>query len=734
MQNKEKNIKHRLKESIRIKVLILFFSVLIITILFPRGEAIDSDVKVNSIWIKNDLISSIPFEILKDPVVYEREKFAAIRNVSPVFVFDLSLQKKQLDSLKSFNNELLKIIDSDEFYHDDGIGKTFLSEFAYRQFFSLRRDGVNIQNKKFLIGDIFGFAESFIKNILSKGLLNVNFTQIDKDSIAVQQDKFQILLPKWNFIDVDSANRLLAKQLYQKFNDNTEITSAVKEYINHFLTPNLIYSPELTKIATEHAVSKVSKNIGLVNENERIVAKHDRITPEIKAKIDSYRKAKGAESSFLQDLIQSVGIFIHILLLFSLLSLYLYLFRQKIFNDNSKLLLISFVILFISVNAYLVLNIEVQTPIEYLIFVPVASMILTIVFDSRVGFYSTVVCAMIVGALRGNDYALVVTNLVAGGFAAYTVRDIKNRKQIFRSFLFILIAYTVSIFAFGLERFDSVIDILGSLIFASVNSIFSPALTFGLIIFIERLFNIVTDLSLIELSSANTPILRELARNAPGTNSHSHEIALMAEAAAIAIGANPILVKTGAYYHDIGKLKEPENFVENQLNNFNIHENLDPLESTKLIVEHVNYGIQLAEQNNLPQEIIDFIPMHHGTSVINYFYEKAKTIYGEDKVNINDFRYPGPKPNTKETAILMLADACQSAVKSISQPDINRIENMINNLIQVRIDDGQLSEAPLTFKDIYLIKNAFINYLSGSLHKRIRYPNQSEMENNIQSS
>jgi len=385
----------------------------------------------------------------------------------------------------------------------------------------------------------------------------------------------------------------------------------------------------------------------------------------------------------------------------------------------------------ISLNAFLILQIEVQSPIEYLILVPVASMILTISFDSRVGFYSTVVCSMIIGGLRGNDYALMVTNLVAGGFAAYTVRDIKNRNQIFKSFLYILSAYAVSVFAFGLERFESFNQMIISLSFASTNSILSPALTFGLIIFIEKLFNITTDLSLIELASADSPLLRELARNAPGTNAHSNEIALMSEAAAIAIDANPILVRAGAFYHDIGKLKAPENFVENQLNNLNIHETIDPLKSAKLIIDHVKFGIELAKQNNLPQVIIDFIPMHHGTSVINFFYEKAKNINGIENVNIDDYRYPGPKPNTKETAILMLADACQSAVKSIGEPDTMKIENLVTNLINIRIDDGQLSDAPVTLYDITLIKGAFVNYLTGSLHKRIRYPNQNQLENNI---
>jgi putative nucleotidyltransferase with HDIG domain len=356
-------------------------------------------------------------------------------------------------------------------------------------------------------------------------------------------------------------------------------------------------------------------------------------------------------------------------------------------------------------------------------------MLLTIIFDSRIGFYSTVVCALLIGAIRGNDYALVVMNVVAGGLAAYTVRDIKNRNQIFRSFFFILVGYLLSIVAFGLESYSSTEQILFRSSFAATNSLLSPTLTFGLIIFVERIFGITTDLTLLELSDFNSPLLRNLARNAPGTFNHSMTIGAMVENAAEVIGANQILARIGAYYHDIGKLANPEGYVENQMDNNNLHEALDPLESAKLIIGHVTKGIELAKKNGIPQEVIDFIPMHHGTLVVTYFYEKAKEKYGEDQVVKDDYRYPGPKPNTKETALLMLADACESAVRAMEEPDLKKVTNMVSNLIQQRIDDGQLNEAPITLGDIDKIRGTFINILVGQHHKRIKYPKQDELEN-----
>ena len=320
-------------------------------------------------------------------------------------------------------------------------------------------------------------------------------------------------------------------------------------------------------------------------------------------------------------------------------------------------------------------------------------------------------------------------NIFAGALSAYTVRDIKNRSQIFRSFLYILIGYVVSILAFGMERYETFNNILIETAFASSNALISPVFTFGMIIFFERFFKITTDLTLLELTDFNRPLLKELAKNAPGTFTHAITVGSLVERGAQAINANPLLARVGAYYHDIGKVLNPELFVENQITNENTHENLNPKDSASLIINHVKRGVELAKKENLPQEVADFIPMHHGTLVVGYFYEKAKSVYGEENVKIGDYRYPGPKPHSKETALVMLADACESTVRSIGEPDQAKIENVINNLIKQRVDDGQLDESPLTLNDIKVIKETFLNFLIGQYHKRIRYPKQEEMEN-----
>lgn len=709
-------IKSFLRTSRRIKILIVLFTALLISLLAPKGESIESDVKVGTIWIQNDLIASKTFEIMKDPAQYEKEKKIAEQKVLPVFLRNISLEKMMIDSITSYNKYLLEQIFSNSIKN-----KTFLSDNSFQTFLKYRTKKNNLIN-------LLETSKKILMELYQKGISDFESDDLKKDSIQLRNKNIEQTILFSSLIAKDKVDEYLLYKIKASIQGNEEINSAVFEYLKNFTKPNVVFSLGLTEDAKSLAKQKVTRNIGIVNENERIIAKHDRITPETKLKIDSYRIAKGEERSFILQSLQALGVYLHILLLILPLSIYIYLFRKKIFDDNIKIVLISIVFLFISLIAFLINSINTTTPIEFLILLPVASMLLTIIFDSRVGFYSNVALALIVGALRGNDYSFAVANIIAGGLAAYTVRDIKNRTQIFRSFLYILVGYSLSVIAFGFERYQPLPEILLSLAFVTSNALISPVLTYGLIIFFERIFNITTDLTLLELTDLNRPLLKELSKNAPGTFSHSISMGTLAETTAEAIGANPILARVGAYYHDIGKLIEPEIFVENQIDSHNIHENISPEKSRDIIISHVAKGIELARKNDLPEEIANFIPMHHGTMVLTYFYEKAKNLYGESNVDINEYRYPGPKPNSKETAIVMLADACESTIRSIEESDPQIVENVINNLINSRIEDGQLDEAPLTFSDIKKIKESFFNILIGHHHKRIRYPNQNELE------
>jgi cyclic-di-AMP phosphodiesterase PgpH len=714
------------------KIIMGFVTTLLIVFMFPKGESIEFEVSEGSVWLYDDLIAPFSFPIMKSEEVYRAEVEAAKKNVYPVFLDESTNKQKSIESLTDYSVDLIKALDESIETESTSIANpTFLTTPSFLSLQNLRIRERNMIKSGVTLKSFFNSAAAALRSVYTSGVLSVESGVAMRDTIAVRKGNFDTVEP--------ISKNLFFDQAKNKINDWTsksafseELKTALTEYTFHFLLPTLVYSTELTEEETTQAQNNVSRYTGIVNENERIVARHDRITKDIKLKIESYKESKGELIGRGGLILQSVGKFFHIGLILSLLVTYLYLFRKKIFFNNQKLLMFVIVILFVSFVTFLINQVQMQAPLQFLIFIPAASMLLTIMFDSRIGFYSTVIMALITGALRGNDYTFMTMNLVAGVIAVYSVRDIKNRSQIFRSFLFILIGYILAIFAFGFERFAPFNNLLIESAFASTNALISPVLTYGLLIFFERSFKVTTDLTLLELSNFDRPLLKELARKAPGTFNHSMTMGTMVEAAAEKIGANPLLARIGAYYHDVGKTISPQNFVENQLNNQNIHENLTPEESVSMIVQHVKEGIELAKEQKLPQEIIDFIPMHHGKMAITFFYERAKKLYGEEKVNLDNFRYPGPKPNTKETAIVMLADGCESAVRSIDDPNPTKVENIIDSIFKSRIDDKQLEESPLNFKDIKIMKEEFLNILLGQHHKRIKYPKQDEVEKGIQ--
>jgi putative nucleotidyltransferase with HDIG domain len=373
------------------------------------------------------------------------------------------------------------------------------------------------------------------------------------------------------------------------------------------------------------------------------------------------------------------------------------------------------------------LQVIVNAPIELLIFVPVTSILLTIIFDSRLSFYSSAITCFLVAAVRGGDFTIAFISFCGAVLAIFSVRDMRNRNQIFRSFFFILIGNSVSILAISLDRTQETGQILNHLLFGGINAIMSPVIAYGLLIFYERAFKITTDLTLVELSDFNHPLLKELSSKAPGTFHHSIIMGNLCEKAADEIGANGVLARVGCYYHDIGKVARPEYYIENQMDN-NLHDRLNPKMSAKIIISHVKDGIKLAEKYRLPKEIINFIPMHHGTILVSYFHNKGKEALEAEGASDEIYRYPGPKPSTKEAGIVMIADAVEASTRAMDNPTPSKLEKQIDKIATERLLDGQLDECDLTLKDITTIKKSFLSILVGIHHHRIKYPDEKKPE------
>ncbi|HYQ86661.1 MAG TPA: HDIG domain-containing protein [Bacteroidota bacterium] len=730
----------RLKSSPIVQILIAAALVILVVLMFPHPESIEYNYSLGGIWADKDMIAPFSFPILKDVQQYERERQEAARGVYPVFDRHEEIERADLDSLPAIARNLGNAVtarirwrktrsqqDSLDFESAAARLPFPLSENEWRDLiqWSLAEKGGPAE------------ASSNLGRILMKsaaealriGILDQQKTHRLRSYVSVRKGVMEEVLPYERVYDpADAAAAAIAKSDLPP--GAKGFPSIASKIMRAALRPNLVYNSLETNREIDEAQDNVPRSIGFVQENERIIGRHDRITEENKQKLDSFEKAKIERGAEATDWKHWVGIFLHVVLVVGLFGIYLYLFRKRIYEDNAKLTLIGLIILMETFFAYLTSAANLSEPVDYLIFVPAASMLFAIIFDSRVAFYGTVTIAFLIAGIKGNDYAVALTSLFAGALGAYTVRDIRNRTQIFRSLMFIFLGYSLSIVALSFERNENFNAILTSLTYAMANSIFSPVLTYGLLIFFERVFRVTTDLTLLELSDFNQPLLRQLAEKAPGTFHHSMLLGTLAEAAADSIGANSILARVGAYYHDIGKMLKPEYFVENQVGPVNRHNRLKPRMSARIIASHVTEGVELGREWGLPAKILDFIPQHHGTTLISYFYDKAlhqaARKNAKETVAEQDYRYPGPKPQSKEAGIVMLADSVEASTRALTEVTPQSLESAIQNMIKQRFAEGQLDYCELTLRDLTRIKDAFLKILFGIHHQRIQYPEQRE--------
>lgn len=727
------------KTSNTAKLLIGIITIIVISLMLPSYKNIDTEYEVGTIWSKEDLIAPFSFPIYKDEADYEKEKQDARLSVNPVFD-EQNKNSTTADSLAIFFRNLSNVFrDANELEKNNQGGlKSSRLEKQLAELSSVlspedvtwlyllykkENTNTNITFDQFRNAVENAAQENYYNNVIS---ISKDSLKSQKISVKKENVKVQLSEDKSNVIDKNELMNMMTERIRNNVKDSAYISIA-KKILFAFVRENLIYNKELTDLEIQNKIEKIPNTIGIVKGNERIVSKHDPINRNTKLKLDSYKKVRVEKLGVEDYFVQYIGKVLTVLILALLTAFFLYYIRRNIYDDNNKLILLSSLIILVSFIAFISLKITVNAPVEYLIFVSVASILLTILFDSRLSFYMTIINCFLVASIRGGDYTIAFVSFCGCVLAIFSVQDIKNRSQIFRSFYFMLIGYSISILAVGLDKTEETSKILIQILFGGVNSMLSPIIAYGLLIFYERTFKITTDLTLLELSDFNHPLLKELSSKAPGTFHHSIVMGNLSEAAAETIGANSTLARVGCYYHDIGKTLKPQYFIENQLDH-NKHENLNPNISTKLIISHVKDGIELAKKYNLPQEIVDFIPMHHGTTLVSYFYHKAKFNAKSEDISDYIYRYPGPKPQTKETGIVMLADAIEASTRAIEEPTPQKIENRIDDVIKARFMESELDECELTLKDLTKIKQAFLKILVGIHHHRIKYPEQKKLD------
>ena len=514
--------------------------------------------------------------------------------------------------------------------------------------------------------------------------------------------------------------------------DNQVLRDIGYEVIVKLMLPNLIYDKETTERRRGIKLNRVPRYRGAVLENERIIEKNTRITDDNILKLKSLEAAMGKEDGFAgwwQFILEYLGKFIIIAVVLSFFFTFLIVYRKDTFLDKRLVLLIS--ILFASTIAlsylfYVKLNFS-----EYLIPIVVTAMTLSILFDARIGFMGITTIVILIGMMIGNNIDFIVVMLFTSSIAMYNVRQLRTRSQIFKTIFSLIGASVLAVIAIGLFKNESWIAVRLDLLYLAIISVLAPIVTYGLIGLFEIGFGVTTDLTLLELLDFNNPLLKRLQQQANGTFNHSVVVGNLAEGCADAIGAHALLCRVGAYYHDIGKLKNPEYFIENQFSGESKHDKVTWTMSAKVIRNHVKEGLRLANEYGLPKAVQDFIATHHGSTRVEYFYRQALAeVEDPSQIDENAFRYPGPKPQTKETGILMICESIEAAVRSIKEPDIVKVEDMIDRVTKSKLDAGQLDECPLTLDELRRIKGTvngntgMLPILRGIFHIRIEYPEE----------
>ncbi len=729
-------------DNLVLKCLYAIIFVFFIIWLLPSERPFEyQNLSVGSI-AREEIVAPFTFPILKTDEELKKERQQAWLNVPRVFDLQPDVPRKQAIILEAFFDDLRHFFSTEAIDDSsalvgqfastaqelDSLIKEMLLKYAITVNQQLLQKSFQLyaQNR---LDSLEYWLEKGLAEVYSQGVINRSKDQIPENNITIRvsskKEEVKSVTEVYDLAEAAGHIYNLLKQIYPDGSPEIELANALVPAI---VKPNLIYNELLTRQRKEKAVHEVPPTRGFVYKNQIIVESNEIVTEDIYRKLQSLAVAL-KERATLQDPVQkfrfTVGKFIFAIALLSIWTLFVYYYKRNILIDNKILGLLT--IIFSLQFLFILLIGDILHWHYYSIPIILAPMLISMLLDAKISFASTVVLALVVGAYRGNDFTFGVMTLVVGAIALYSVQKIRNRGQMFRAILFVIGTYFVMKLGFGFLFFEPAKQIFTSFVFYLLpNAILTPTAVFLLISVFEKLFDVTTDITLLELSDLNHPLLKRLSVEAPGTFHHSIIVGNLAESAAEKIGANALLARVGSYYHDIGKMLKPEYFVENQIGTENKHESLSPHMSTLILINHVKAGIELAEKYRLQGAVKRFIPEHHGTSLITYFYHKALEVMDPAEVREDDFRYPGPKPQSKETAIVMLADTVEAASRTLENPTPQRIRNLVNTLVEKKIQEGQLDDSDLTLKEINRIKEAFVVILMGIHHLRIEYPKEEE--------
>lgn len=669
------------------RIALTLCSVSFILLVLPKGGRFKFEYDRGKIWMHADLFAPFNFAILKSESDIKKEQKEIRESIIPVYRFD---PKVQVINLEAFN-------------------KDFDVQYGAKVKLPAAVDQARLFANQ-LLSEVYKRGVMFLSTVYQRPAADYDI-QLVENNISTGASTSNLFTPERAILYFRSQ---LAKSTLAEKN----LLLALME--NH-LQANVVIDEGLTSNLEHEGLSNISIARGIVQKGELIIGKDNIVNELAYLKLESLRKAYLENIDTRTDFnLITLGQFLLLSLVIGLMMTFLNIFRPDIYKNNRKLVLLQLV--FVFMLAVLSWAIRIRLPSLYYIPYCVVPIIVRLLFDSRVALNIHLLVVLIAGFFVPNGFEFVFLQVTAGMVASYSIRNLTHRSQFLTSAVLLLLTYFVayvgiSIIHQGSLGAVSLIDLIPFVV-STVLSL----LAYPLIYLFEKLFGITSDLSLMEVTNTNSLLLRDLAFKAPGTFQHSMQVANLAEAAIYKIGGNSLLIRAGALYHDIGKMKNPEFFGENQNKaGFNPHDKIPYEESARIIIKHVTDGVELARKFNLPENIIDFIRTHHGNTRVDYFYQSFLKNYPDREMNEKIFRYPGPIPFTKETAVLMLADSVEAASRTLKEPDAESISILVDRIIDYKLEQKQLNNSDISLKDINRIRKIFKEMLMGIYHVRVEY-------------
>ena len=664
------------------KSLIFIATVSVIVYFLPNEGKFNYQFDINKPWKYGLLQASFDFPIYKNDIQVQKEQDSILADYQPYFQIDKEAEKNVLSKLREDYNKTLR----------HSLPGTDYVRYIERTLKALYEDGIIAGN------DLKRMEEDSIIAIrlVDKNVATSRFI----DQLYTVKEAYEYLL------NADTTH--YKKKILQQCN------------LNDYITPNLVYDEEKSEAAQKDLLSNISWANGFVLNGQKIIDRGEIVDEQTYNILESLRKEWEKRSDSVQEKrltlagqILYVGIF-----LFCFMA-YLELFRADYYERKGTLTLLFALIVFFPVLS----SIMVEQNLSSIYVVPFAMIpiIVRVFLDSRTAFMAHVTIILLCSITLRFPHEFILLQVVAGMVAIYSLRELSQRSQLLRTALVVFISYALLYFAFELIHEDDLTKLNTRMyIYFMINGILL-LFAYPLLFLLEKIFGFTSDVTLVELSNINNSLLREMSEVAPGTFQHSLQMANLAAAAANKIGGKSQLVRTGALYHDIGKMVNPAFFTENQ-SGVNPHKSLSYEQSAQVIISHITDGLKLAEKHNLPKVIKDFISTHHGRGLTKYFYISYKNEHPDEEVDQEKFRYPGPNPFTKEQAVLMMADSVEAASRSLPEYTEESISTLVDKIIDSQVQEGYFKECPITFKDIATVKALFKEKLKTMYHTRISYP------------